>query len=57
MIQVFLRICGDNIVALVFCVGHLVATRNWCSLNASLKRSHAIPDGLKLFRALSVMLI
>ena len=26
-------------------------TRNWCSLNAALKRSHAIPDGLKLFRA------
>ena len=40
---------------LFFCVGHLVATRNWCSLNASLKRSHAIPDGfcygLNLFRA------
>ena len=28
----------------------LSATRNWCSLNASLKRSHSIPDGLKLFR-------
>ena len=35
---------------LFFCVGHLVASRNWYSLNASLKRSHAIPDGLKLFR-------
>ena len=37
------------------CDGNLGATRNWCSLNASLKRSHAIPDGLKLFRTLSVM--
>ena len=39
------------------CDGNLGATRNWCSLNASLKRSHAITGGLKLFRALSVMLI
>ena len=38
-------------------LSQLFATQNWCSLNASLKRSHAIPDGLKLFRALSVMLI
>ncbi len=32
------------------CDGYLGATRNWCSLIASLKRSHSIPDGLKLFR-------
>ena len=32
------------------CDGNLGATRNWCSLNASLKRSHANPGGLKLFR-------
>ena len=33
------------------------ATQNWCSLNALLKRSHAILGGLKLFWTLSVMLI
>ena len=61
MIQVFLRICGDYIFALcvlhrpfgtpfrivTFCnLGrYLGATRNWCSLNALLKRSHEIPGG------------
>ena len=71
MIQVFLRICGDYIFALcvlhrpfgtqfrivTFCIlgRYLGAIRNWRSLIASLKRSHAIPGGLRLLWLYGVM--